>query len=114
MLARRFRLVAARDFQQIYKIGLRRASHHFLLRLARSRQSAVTRVAVVVSTKVSKRAVVRNQLKRHIRVVVADLLPNLPVGWDIIITVRQAVTDHTAWPAFREELRNLLAPPFSG
>lgn len=113
MLPRRFRLTAARDFQFIYKTGRRRASHYFLLRLSRG-PSQATRIAVVVSTKVSKRAVVRNRLKRHVRAVVGQLLPTLPTGLDIIITVRQVVSDSQAWPAFREELRNLLAPPFFG
>ena len=113
MLARRFRLVSPRDFALIYKTSRRRTSRYFLIRLARGR-SPVTRLAVVVSTKVSKRAVVRNRLKRQVRAVARELLPNLPTGWDIIITVRQVVTDRSTWPIFREELRNLLTPPFSG
>ena len=113
MLSRPFRLVAVRDFQSIYKTGQRRTSRYFLLRLARSNHP-LTRVAVVVSTKVSKRAVIRNRLKRQVRAVMSQVLPTLPPGWNIVITVRQVVADRATWPVFREELRNLFAPPFSG
>lgn len=111
MLARPNRLTRQRDFSSLYQRGQRLGSPYFLIRVGPNRLSNV-RVGVVISTKVAKRAVDRNRHKRQVRAVVREVLAKLPAGWDILITVRQATPDHTAWPAFREELRNLLKRRF--
>jgi ribonuclease P protein component len=112
MLTRLNRLTRQRDFAHLYQRGERLSDRHFLIRIGANRQRVV-RVGVVISTKVAKRAVDRNQHKRQVRPVIRDLLSALPTGWDILITVRQTVAAHTEWPAFREELRNLLKRRFS-
>lgn len=45
-----------------------------------------TRCAVVVSTKVSKKAVVRNKIRRRVRSIIKRLLPTLTPPKDIVIT----------------------------
>jgi ribonuclease P protein component len=110
MLPRRSRLTKERDFQSVYKVGRRRAGRYFLVRIAQSRLPE-TRAAVVVSTKVSKRAVIRNRLKRHARVVLQEVLPKLAAGLNIIVTVRQMVKERADWPDYREDLRIVIASP---
>ncbi len=112
MLAHPNRLTRQRDFAQLYQRGERLSDRHFLVRVGPNRLRTV-RIGVVISTKTAKRAVVRNQHKRHIRALIREMLPSLPPGWDILVTVRQSVVDFTGWPAFREELRNVLKRRFS-
>lgn len=48
-----------------------------------------TRIAVVCGTKVSKRAVVRNRLKRQVRAVVQEHLEKIAPGHDILFFLRK-------------------------
>lgn len=111
MLARPQRLVREREFREIYRRGERLGGFYTLIRVL-SNRLPTSRFAVVMSTKVAKSAVIRNRHKRHIRAVIRELLPSLPSGWDVIVTVTKVVPDRSAWPAFREELRNLFARRF--
>lgn len=63
----------------------------------------VTRMTVVVSKQVSKRAVDRNRLKRRLRAHMAKLLPQLKRTVDMVITVQPKGLTATAL-----ELRTVL------
>jgi ribonuclease P protein component len=47
-----------------------------------------TRFAVVVGTKVSKLAVIRNRLRRRVREVIHHRLGDIATGYDIVLLVR--------------------------
>ncbi|WP_448599434.1 ribonuclease P protein component [Thermoleptolyngbya sp.] len=66
-----------------------------------------TRIGITVSTKVSKRAVVRNRIKRRIRAALRELLPGFPTGWMIIIIV-QPVAVKCNYKEILQELKQLL------
>ncbi len=91
MIARAYRLRAAADFNKTYQRG--RSTNADVLYI-RSYQShlAVSRVAVVASKKVSKRAVVRNRCKRRVVEVVRKDWPNIKPGYNFIITIKQDVS----------------------
>lgn len=64
-------------------------------------------VAVVVSAKVSKKAVQRNRLKRQMRAVIQHLLPGCTPGWQVIVTAQpQALTGQ--YSDFLRELEQLF------
>ncbi len=50
-------------------------------------------IGFVVSKRVSKHAVVRNRMKRLLSEVVRPLLPRLPGGLDIVLSVRNSAID---------------------
>jgi ribonuclease P protein component len=56
---------------------------------------AVTRFAVVVGTKVSKRAVVRNRLRRQIREAIRLRLGTIKPGFDVMVLVRKEAIGKT-------------------
>jgi len=89
------RLRQRQDFTIVYKRGIRRHGKHMTLRALRSGQpshSVATRIGISISQKVSKRAVVRNRIKRRIRSSLRQLLPSMATGWDIVFVVHpQAV-----------------------
>jgi len=49
-----------------------------------------TRIGIVISNKIDKRATRRNELKRKIRAIVREILPEINGGHDIIIQVKKA------------------------
>lgn len=53
----------------------------------------LTRLGVLISTKVSKKAVVRNHFKRQIREVVKTELPKIKEGKDLVIIVFPEILD---------------------
>ena len=48
-----------------------------------------SRFAVVVGTKVSKKAVIRNRIKRRIRAIVEKQIPNIEKGFDVMFLVKK-------------------------
>lgn len=107
------RLRQRKDFSQVYREGKRRSCRYLTLRVlsrwekksAAALASSVdfkadqvlasclpTRIGVSISQKVSKRAVVRNRLKRQVQSALYQLLPRFPYGWDLVVIVHpQAV-----------------------
>ena len=53
----------------------------------------VSRFAVVAGVKVSKKAVVRNRLKRQVRAIVQEALPNIPPGYDVLLFFKPSGAD---------------------
>ena len=66
-----------------------------------------TRYGISISRKVSKRAVVRNRIKRQIRAVLIGLMPQVRSGFWVVITVRSAAIS-CEYDDFLRELRNVL------
>jgi ribonuclease P protein component len=66
-----------------------------------------TRIGISISQKVSKRAVVRNRIKRQIRAAFRQFLPNLSPGWMLVIVVKPSATQ-CGYEQFLQELKQLL------
>ncbi|MEG3858232.1 ribonuclease P protein component [Microcoleus sp. herbarium12] len=113
------RLKHRKDFSAVYRKGMRRNSAHLSLRALRkpksielSKPSAEksvppTRTGISISLKVSKRAVVRNRIKRQIRAALRQLLPRLKFGWDLVIVVRP-IAQECNYAEILQELEQLL------
>jgi ribonuclease P protein component len=101
------------EFQNIAKQGRFIASTHFSLKYSPStsstRQSAIsprTQIAVSVSKKVSKSAVVRNRTRRRAYSALRDLLPHLKPG--MYLFMAKVGADKLKGDVLRLELANLL------
>lgn len=66
-----------------------------------------TRIGISISQKVSKKAVVRNRIKRQIRAVILELLPLISPGWKVIVGVRPTALE-CKYEHFLRELKQLL------
>ncbi|EKD67194.1 MAG: ribonuclease P [uncultured bacterium] len=55
----------------------------------------MSRFTVVVGTKISKRAVVRNKIKRRIRGIVEKRLLEMKPGFDVLFLVKKETIDQT-------------------
>ncbi|WP_414548632.1 ribonuclease P protein component [Anabaena sp. CCY 0017] len=117
------RLKSRKDFQAVFREGIRRHSSHFILRALRPSSSkkpsldtatsdkplSSTQFGVSISTKVSKRAVIRNRIKRQITAALHDLLPKLSPGWRVVIVVKPtAAESKCVSQQFLQELEQLL------
>ena len=126
-LSKANRLRSRQDFNTVYRKGRRRKSHYLTIVVLRQLPSKVlqqrddssepiaiaeatrepTRVGISISQKVSKRAVVRNRLKRLLKVAVRSLLPKFSTGWDIVVIVQPEATQ-CDYRQFLQELEQLL------
>ena len=102
-----------RDFRAVYSQGIRQNGFHLVLRalwaskLEQQLLLEPTRIGISISQKVSKKAVVRNRIKRQIRAAFRELLPIIPPGWKIVIVVRSRAVE-CKYEHFLRELKQLL------
>ena len=87
MLAREFRLTAEKDYARIFSKGRPFHGRGMGMKAVRN-QLASPRIGFVVSTKVAKKAVVRNQVKRRMREIVRKQLRTIIGGVDIVFMAR--------------------------
>lgn len=118
MLPKVHRLWHPQDFKTVYARGVHRKTSHLTLRALRcsprsdqipdgNQGERATRIGISISQKVSKRAVVRNRIKRQIRAAFRQLLPKLSNGWDIVIVVKPTALECN-YAEFLQELEQLL------
>ena len=119
MLPKINRLRYSQDFKVVYNKGLHRKTPHFTVRAVRglprpgknngtdSLNDQPTRMGISISQKVSKRAVVRNRIKRQIRAAWRQLLPLVSPGWDVVIIVKPTA-DQCNYAEILQELKQLL------
>lgn len=106
------RLKKRADFQIVYQHGIRRYSQHLVFRAVfvkpeLSQQLIPTKIAISISRKISKKAVVRNKLKRWLRASIIKLLPQISSNWLIVITLK-SITQECNYEHFLQELEELL------
>jgi ribonuclease P protein component len=112
-LSKPHRLRRRQDFQKVYQHGKRHQQVHLTLRSLKHLPSATenlpaTRFGISVSQKVSKKAVVRNLLKRQVKAALRQLLPRIASGWSVVIGVRPSAQG-CEYVEILRELEQLLA-----
>lgn len=111
MWPRRFRLKDHQAFPQIYSRGKRRSGSlmgvTYLPRVKLGSDPVPSQLAVVVSKKVSRKAVQRNRVKRRIRSALHSLLPQIQPGYWIVISARGPILTAT-WDQICQEISRLL------
>jgi ribonuclease P protein component len=113
-----------RHFQAVYQKGIRRSGRYLTLRGLPQRTSSLdalvlgmsepiasskppTQIGISISQKVSKKAVVRNRIKRQIRAIFRQLLPKLSPGWQLVVVVRPGAHE-CEYAQILRELEQLL------
>lgn len=106
MLAKNQRLVKQKDFEKIFKQG--RSSYSKLLGIkVLANQLKNNRYGIIISTKVSKKSVDRNKLKRQIRQAVRQLDNKLVQRVDLAITALPAMLGQD-YKTIKSELEQIL------
>ena len=92
MTNRLYSLNKDKDFAQVFKAG--RSSYSRLLGVKTLPNGLViSRFGIIVSAKISKKAVVRNKIKRQIREIIRLDLENIKSGQDVAIVVLSPIIE---------------------
>lgn len=110
MLASRNRFNGRNSIMRLYKCGQALRGRNIMLRFAPT--AGEPRVAVVVSKKVDKRAVVRNRIRRRLFAAMRDL-GFLDRKQDVIISVFDSSFANISYGELKSEIEKLLSKPTS-
>jgi ribonuclease P protein component len=91
MLAKKYRLTKDKDIQNVLKKGKIFYHPFFNLKILKNNLQN-PRFCIVISTKISKKAVVRNKVKRQLRAIIYKNLAKISQNYDLVILTKPAVT----------------------
>jgi ribonuclease P protein component len=110
-LPKAYRLKDRKDYRAVYEQGLRRYSPHLTLIALHSDRDAetvsATQLGISIGKKVSKKAVVRNRIKRQLKSAFRENLQWLEPGWKIVVVVKPQAIE-CKYEHFLRELKKLL------
>ncbi|MCU0678845.1 MAG: ribonuclease P protein component [Planctomycetes bacterium] len=86
------RLTKKKDFDHVFKQGKSSIGSLAVVKVIKN-DIVPSRFGIIVSAKVSKKAVVRNRVKRQVRAILKKALPVFKAGQDLIIIVRPAAAN---------------------
>lgn len=90
MLPLKNRLRKTKDFEKVFKQGFF-VSDKFIAFKVTPNGLSTSRIGFIVSTKISKKAVVRNKIKRRLRAIFTAYLPAMKAGFDIAVMVKPEI-----------------------
>src|SRR6266581_3639899 len=88
-LKRELRLRKGSEFQRVRQQG-RNITSRLLILAWMPNEVARLRIGFIVSKRISKLAVERNYIKRLLSEAIRPSLPELSVGWDIVVSARSS------------------------
>lgn len=88
MLAKKYRLTISNDFDRVQKEGKTFQSANFGVAIYDRKDADPPRFAFVVSTKISKEAVDRNTIKRHMSETVRLMTNEVRDGLDVVFLAK--------------------------
>ena len=92
MLPKENRLHLDKEIKDLVKSG----QSFFLPELVikyKANHEHISKVGFIVSTKVDKKAVVRNKVARQLREVVRELIPELKTGYSVLIIAKKKILE---------------------
>ena len=104
MFAKKYRVVKKEDFDRIFRNGKVFYCDFFMVKVLKN-DLGFNRFAVVVSKKVSLKAVVRNEVKRKLMEVLRRNVGALPESCDVIVYVNRSVLGRS-FGKIQERLRD--------
>ncbi len=107
MLARSLRLTEKSDVDRVFRRGRSVAGLQFAFKYLPNSTNS-TRVAVLVGTKLAKKAVHRNRIKRRLREIMRLHWAKVPQGIDLLIIARDLKLRDTDYAALTEQVITLL------
>ncbi|MBI2644930.1 ribonuclease P protein component [Candidatus Uhrbacteria bacterium] len=105
MLPKLFRLSKKSDFDTVFKQGRRKALRYFFVQWLKNEKNH-PRIGIIISNKVSKKATLRNKIKRRIREIVWNMLPSL--GSTDVIILAKTGSVNIPYNAIQQDLENIL------
>ncbi|MCB9803073.1 ribonuclease P protein component [Candidatus Nomurabacteria bacterium] len=91
MLSKNNRLQKDKEIKSLIEKGQTFFLPQFVIKYQKNKENT-PRFAFVISTKVDKRAVVRNRLKRQLREAIREFLPRI-TGFDVLVIVKKSALE---------------------
>ena len=107
MLPKEYRLKRKKDFEGVFKKGKSRTGDFLILRVVKNNLK-VSRIGVVVSRKVSKKAVLRNKTKRKLREAARADIKKMKPGYDLIFFTKKGI-EKKSFSEIKKEVEKLIA-----
>lgn len=92
MIAKKFRLHKKTDFDKILKSPYKFYSNSFVLRFTKTKKENNC-FAIVVSTKISKKAVQRNKIRRRVYEIIRLNLEQIKKSYNLVFFVKKGVLE---------------------
>jgi ribonuclease P protein component len=96
-----------KDFEKVYTKGVNLGTPLLGLKFLKRTNQTQIRAGFIVGLSVSKKAVQRNRLKRQLRSLIRQILPDLKAGYDLIVIARTSALG-ADFGALNKEVRELL------
>jgi len=96
MLSQENRLKAKKDFERILKEGKGYKEDFLFLKIIKNNLNQ-SRFGFIISQKVSRKATLRNKIKRRLREIIKNKLTKIKKGIDILIIVRPGLENKDFW-----------------
>jgi len=106
MLAKVNRLAKKSDIDNLFQRGRRARSPFFAVRFFENNQKN-SRFAIVVANKVTKKATVRNRLRRQVREIIRLNLSKFRYNCDVLVNISKECLEKDYW-FLEKELLDLL------
>jgi len=92
MLKKKNRINRKKDFDRIFKTGQSFYGRILGIKAAKN-ELELNRFGIMISTKVSKKAVIRNRYKRQLREIIKNELILMKTGYDLVLIVFPLILD---------------------
>ena len=96
MLSKNYRLKKKKDFAKVLKKG-KGWREKFLILKTLKNNLPLSRIGFVVGRKISKKAVLRNKIKRKMREAVRVNLFSLEPGYDLVFLAEKGIEEKSFW-----------------
>jgi ribonuclease P protein component len=107
MLPKINRIKKKKDFEIIFKNSKNLRSNLFILKIKKN-NLGLDRFGLVVSQKVSKRAVIRNKVRRRLAEAIKTEIENIETGLDLVLVALPGI-EKEGFPEIKESVKNALA-----
>lgn len=101
-------LSVKKDFDDIYARHKRYPGRYFNLLVSDDDKQQTCLLAIIISKRVDKRAVVRNKLKRRVRAFLREWEHNLPLQKKMLIIAKPEAA-RADWEGIRTDLEDILS-----
>lgn len=81
-----------KDIERVFRSG-RSAFDKFLGIKCRKNEEKTSRLAIIISAKISKKAVIRNKIRRRLKEITRKRLEKSSVGYDLVLIALPPIVD---------------------
>ena len=93
MLSKKFRLNKKKDFDRVFQTGLSAYNQILGIKVLQNNEQENSRFGIMVSNKVDKKAVVRNQIKRRLRAALFSQLDYFKQPCDLVVIAQTKIKE---------------------